>query len=120
MNCISLYVMSLDSQASALHPAVPPTLFLQIGLAREPYMVLISDPRAPELRKNPLALHTVSCLPCLSKLKVILRSGTENTSTAPQGGRGDYRVALMLGSVCSVSDQDTRPPHRITEGWLWE
>lgn len=91
---------------------------IQIFLVRKSFILLVSDPRAPLTKEGhlgtPLALHTVCYPPSLSKLKVILRPGTENTSTCPQGGRGN--CLSPWGSVYSVSDQDIRPPHRSTEG----
>lgn len=87
-------------------------------LVGKSFILLVSDPRAPLTNEGhlgaPLALHTVCCPPSLSKLKMILRPGTENTSTCPQGGRGN--CLSPWGSVCSASDQDMRTPHRSTEG----
>lgn len=89
-------------------------------LVGKSFILLVSDPRAPLTNEGhlgaPLALHTVCCPPSLSKLKMILRPGTENTSTCPQGGRGN--CLSPWGSVCSASDQDMRTPHRSTEGRL--
>lgn len=50
--------------------------------------------------RGPLALHTVCCPLLLSKLKMILRPGTENTSTCPQGGRENCLSPL---GVCLLS-----------------
>lgn len=91
---------------------------IQVFLVGKSFILLVSDPRAPPTKEGhlgaPLALHTVCYPPTLSKLKVILRPGTENTSTCPQGGRSN--CLSPWGSVYSVSDQDMRPPHRSTEG----